>query len=52
MRLILSYLRQILTPTLGPVTPTGTKTPEEMAGAEEALAAKTTVFVEAIAETA
>ena len=39
-KLLLSCLKQTLTPTLGPVTPTGTKTPEEVDEAEEALAAK------------
>ena len=49
-KLILSCLKQTLTLTLGPVTPTVTITPEEADGAEEALAAKVAAVAETIAE--
>ena len=49
-KLISSCLKQTLTLTLGPVTPTGAITPEEAAEAKEALAAKTAAVPETIAE--
>ena len=49
-KLILSCLKQTLTLTLGPVTPTVTITPEEADGAEEALAAEVAAVTETIAE--
>ena len=51
MKLILSCLKQILTPTLGPVTPTGTKSPEKVNGVKEAPAAEAAAVAEAITET-
>ena len=49
-KLISSCLKQTLTLTLGPVTPTVTITPEEADGAEEALAAEVGAVAETIAE--
>ena len=49
-KLILSCLKQTLTLTLGPVTPTVTIKPEEADGAEEALAAEVAAVAETIAE--
>ena len=49
-KLILSCLKQT-TPTLEPVTTTGTTTPEEADGAEEALATEVVAVAETIAET-
>ena len=51
-KLMLSCLKQTLILTLGPVTPTGAITPEEVDGAEGALAAKAAAVAELIAETA
>ena len=48
-KLILSCLKQ--TPTLGTVTPTSTKKPEEADRANEALAADAAAIAMAIAET-
>ena len=48
-KLILSCLK--LTLTLGAVTPTVTKVPQEPDGAKEALAAEAAAFVQAIIET-
>ena len=50
MKLILSCLKQTLTPTLGPITPTGTKTPEETDRTKEALATKALAVVDATGE--
>ena len=44
--LILSCLKQPLTPTLRLVTPIGIKTPEEANGVKEALAAKAAAITE------
>ena len=49
-KLISSYLKQTLTLSLGPVTPTVTITPEEADGAEEALAAEVAAVAETFAE--
>ena len=51
MKLILLCLKQTLTPTLAPVTPTGTKSPEEVDRAKEALAAETAAVPQAIRAT-
>ena len=51
-KLISSCLKQTLTPTLGPVTPTRTKIPEEVDRAKEALAAKAAAIAEVITKTA
>ena len=50
--MISSCLRQTLTPTLGPVTPTGIKTPEEVDWVKEGLVVKATAVTEAIMEAA
>ena len=43
--------KQTLTPTMAPVTPTGTKSPEEVDRAKEALAAEAAAVTETIVET-
>ena len=49
-KLMSSCLKQTLTLTLGPVTPTVTITPEEADGAKEALAVEVAAVAETIAE--
>ena len=51
MKLIFSCLKQIRTPIMAPVTPIGTKSPEEVDGAEEALVVDAPAVMEAIVET-
>ena len=49
-KLILSCLKQTLTLILGPVTPTGTITPEEVDGVKEALTVEAAAVAEMIVE--
>ena len=47
----MACLKQILTPTMVPVIPTGTKSPEDVDRAKEALVAEGAVVAVTIAET-